>query len=367
MQSSKTTSAVIIHRSTLHKLAWWFKVALAFIVALLVWELLLSQLILQKPTSHTHAILGRIYGQGLYVQGKEGYGRTVLNELGLRSPSLKEEPLQASAQRVLVLGDSYTQAMQVSDSAAFPQQLNELLGDYTQVINAGREGASPADYIALAEYNQQTFNPDVVVVQLNEADFTRDLLSDNQTFYYQKTDQNYTLEENKAVVSSNALATQFSGLQSVLNFSVVRVVLERIEAMRSNEGHEVTAPTPVATDKWGDGSLEHFIVQELQRTYKTPVLLYIPEIDYFSEDYAKVQPTEKYLYEAARDAGVTFISLRPDFVSRYNRTHETAHGFANTQPGIGHINTLGHSIAAERLARTLQLPAFENSLSEVKR
>jgi hypothetical protein len=370
MQSSKTTSAVIIHRSTLHRLAWWFKVAIAFMVALLVWELLLSQLILQKPTSRTHAILGRIYGQGLYVQGKEGYGRTVLNELGLRSPSLKEEPLQASAQRVLVLGDSYTQAMQVSDSAAFPQHLNELLGDYTQVINAGREGASPADYIALAEYNQQTFNPDVVVVQLNEADFTRDLLSDNQTFYYQNNARGYTLEQNKSVVSSNALATKFTGLQSVLNFSVVRVALERVEAMRSNTerssaGPQDTANTP-ATDKWGDGSLEHFVVQELQRSYKTPILLYIPEIDYFSPDYAKVHPTEQYLYEAARDAGVTFISLRPDFVSRYTHTHETAHGFANTQPGTGHINTLGHSIAAERLARTLRLPAFENSLSEVK-
>jgi hypothetical protein len=365
MQSSKK-AGFTVYRPTLQRLAWWFKVGLALILALFVWELLLSQLVLQKPTSRTHAILGRIYGQGLYVQGKEGYGRTVLNELGLRSPSLKDEPLQASAQRVLVLGDSYTQAMQVSDSAAFSQQLNELLGDYTQVVNAGREGASPADYIALADYNQQTFNPDVVVVQLNEADFTRDLLSKNQTFYFQKNDQTYTLEENKAVVSSNALASQFSGLQSVLNFSVVRVALERVEAMRSNEGHEVTSPTPVATDKWGDGSLEHFTVQELQRTYKTPILLYIPEINYFDKDYAKAHPTEQYLARAAREAGVTFISLRPDFVKHYNQDHETAHGFANTQPGTGHINTLGHTIAAERLAQTLRLPVFENSLSEVK-
>lgn len=361
MQSSKD---LVVKYSVPKKLVWCFKAALAFVLAMIVWEVLLSQLILQKPTSRTDPVLGRIYGQGLYVQGKEGYGRTVLNELGLRSPSFNEAPLRSAGQRVLVLGDSFTQAMQVSDEATFTQRLHGLLGDKTQVINAGREGASPADYIALSDYNQKTFNPDVVVVQLNEGDFTKDLLSKNQTFYYEKNAQQYTLQENKSVVSSNALATKFASLQGVLNFSVVRVAMERLEAMRKTD-HAPTSTAPEA-DKWGDGSLEHFIVQELQRAYKTPILLYIPEMDYFSADYAEAHPTEKYLYKAAREAGVTFISLRPDFVRLFNQEHQTAHGFANTQPGMGHINPLGHEIAAERLARTLQLPVFENSLSEVK-
>ncbi len=369
---------VTVYRFTSQKLAWFLKVTVAFITALLVWEVLLGEFVLQKPTSRTHATLGRIYGQGLYVQGKEGYGRTVLNELGLRAPSFQEEPLQAGGQRVLVLGDSYTQAMQVSDNEAFPQRLNALLGDYTQVINAGREGASPADYIALAEYNQQTFNPDVVVVQLNEGDFTKDLLSENQTFFYEQTAKGYSLEENKALISANELASRFVSLQSVLNFSTVRVAVERLGAMTP----ETVAPEAMTQpsseqaalqeagsqeDKWGDSSLENFIVQELKRAYQTPILLYIPQLDYFSEDYAKANPTETYLYEAARDAGVTFISLRPDFVARYSQTNEPAHGFANTQPGTGHINALGHEIAAERLAKALRLPVFETSLSEVNR
>jgi hypothetical protein len=349
---------------------WCLKAGLAVIAALVAWEVLLGQLVLQKPTSRTDPVLGRIYGQGLYVQGQEGYGRTVLNELGLRSPALAET--LKSKQRVLVLGDSFTQAMQVSDEEVFTWQLDELLGKQTQVINAGREGASPADYIALSDYNEQTFNPDVVVVQLNESDFTKDLLSKHQNFYYAKQGQNYTLQENKNVISSNALATKFAGLQGVLNFSVVRVAMERLEAMTRPAAHSVTseAATPEAAteaNKWGDGSLERFVVQELQQSYKTPLLLYIPEMDYFSEDYAKPNPTEQYLAEAAREAGVPFISLRPDFVNRFNRDDETAHGFANTQPGMGHMNALGHEIAAKRLARALELPVFENSLSEVKR
>lgn len=357
MQASR--KSVLIQLKT-QRLIWLLKVISAFVLALLAWELLLGQFILQKPTSRTHPILGRIYGQGLYVQGKEGYGRTVLNELGIRAPSLEEEPLQEARQRILVLGDSYTQAMQVSDEAAFPQRLNELLGDYTQVVNAGREGASPADYIALADYNEQTFDPDVVVVQLNEADFTRDLLSEKQTFFYEKTARGFALRENKALVSTNALSSKFAQLQGVLNFSVMRVALERLEVMRSEASN---APTG---DKWGDGSLERFIVQELKRSYKTPLLLYIPEMNYFGRNYAKASPTEGYLYDAAREAGMAFVSLRPDFVTHYNQHDETAHGFANTQPGMGHMNALGHEMAAERLARTLRLPAFENSLSEVQ-
>ncbi len=347
MQSSKEFR--VVSRSIPQKLVWCFKAALAFLLALLVWEILLSQFVLQKPTSRTHSILGRIYGQGLYVQGKEGYGRTVLNELGLRSPAL--ETALPSEQRVLVLGDSFTQAMQVSDEVAFPKHLNDLLGDNTQVINSGREGASPADYIALAEFNEEIFQPNTVIVQLNEPDFTKDLLAKSQTFYYEKTAQGYTLQKNKNAISSNALASRFASLQGVLNFSVTRLALERVQGLRAGQAApSVSAPD---TDKWGDGSLERFTVQELKRVYKTPILLYIPEMDYFSEDYAKPHPTEQYLAEAASEAGVTFISLLPDFVEVYNTEHKTAHGFSNTRPGMGHINALGHEIAAERLAEAL--------------
>jgi lysophospholipase L1-like esterase len=337
---------------------WLFTVTGAFVVALFAWEFILGQVILQKPTSHTHPVLGRIYGQGLYVQGKEGYGRTVLNELGLRTSSLEDDPIRAVERNVLVLGDSYTQAMQVSDEAAFPQQLNNLLGQSVRVINAGREGASPADYVALADYNKKTFNPDVVIVQLNEADFTRDLLSDKQTFYYKKTTRGYALEENKSMVSSNELASRFATLQGVLNFSVVRVALERVTALRNNQPHgttEVAQTTSQQTVQQTDGSLERFVVQELKRVYGQPILLYIPEIDYFSPDYAKPHATEQQLANAAKEAGVTFISLLPDYVALYRTQHETAHGFTNTQPGTGHINSLGHEVAAERLAEVLTL------------
>jgi lysophospholipase L1-like esterase len=333
-------------------LVWCLNLVTAFVLALLAWELILGQLILQKPTSQTHGELGRIYGRGLYVQGKEGYGRTLLNELGLRSPSLTEEPFQKDERNILVLGDSYTQAMQVSDEVAFPQHLNELLGEHTNVINAGREGASPADYIALAEYNHKTFDPDAVVVQLNEADFTRDLLSDKQTFYFEATARGFTLRENKSVVSSNELASRFANLQGVLNFSVMRLALERVEAMRAGKTHIANETLQVGVQET-DGSLEKFVVQELKRAYQNPVLLYIPEIDYFSPDYAQPHPTEKHLAEAARNEGLRFISLRGDFVALYRHRHRTAHGFTNTQPGMGHINPLGHEVAAERLAQEL--------------
>jgi lysophospholipase L1-like esterase len=347
MQSSKEIR--VTSRSTPKKLAWFFRVALAFLLAVVVWEVLLSQLVLQKPTSQSHEVLGRIYGQGLYVQGKEGYGRTVLNELGLRSPPL--ETVLESQQRVLVLGDSYTQAMQVSDEVAFPQHLNDLLGDNTRVINSGREGASPADYIALEDYNKTTFQPDVVVVQLNEADFTRDLLSTKQTFYYEETAQGYTLRENKSMVSSNELASRFASLQSILNFSVIRVALERVTAMR--KGEPASASEVQTTAQESDGSLERFTMQELKRVYQDPVVLYIPEMNYFSADYAQPHATETYLAQAAQELGVTFISLRDDYAALYQNRHRTAHGFSNTQPGMGHINPLGHEIAAERLVQVL--------------
>jgi hypothetical protein len=330
---------------------WLLKALFAISCALIIWELILSQTYIRKPLTRSHPILGRVEGKGTYIQGKEGYGRTDLNELGMRSAPLT--PKKSGEKRILVLGDSYTIAMQVADKQTFAKQLETRMsgvGDIN-VINAGGEGAAPSDYISLAQFNRKTYQPDVVVIQLNEGDFITDPFEKNRPFFFEKKAGKYQIKSNRNFVSQNALVSQFSQVQKYANFSVMRVAVERMNSIESEPVKENLAnekPDYLPT-------LVPFIVQNLKQKYKDPILVFVPRIDYFSNQISQPTQAEILLEQAAKQQKVKLISMRQDYVRLYRETHQTAHGFNNTEPGIGHINSLGHTAIATRLDEVINL------------
>lgn len=334
------------------KLLWCLKAILAFACALIVWEFILSNVYLKTPASVTHPVLGRIYGQGLYVQGQEGFARTVLNELGMRQPPLTAK--EPGVERILVLGDSFTQAIQVSDQAMFTRQLQERLGDRSEVINDGRSGTSPAYYLAQAEFNKETFEPDWVIIQLNQGDFTTDPFDSQTNFYFVKTETGFELKKNEAYVSSNPITSRFAQFQKMLNFSVARVLVERLAKLEARPAK--TPPQPSATEAAEQlktqGALITWVVCELKEHYPKLILLYIPTIDYFGDQAQS--SVELQLTQAARAKGVPFVSVHQDYIDAFQTDRRVAHGFDNTQPGLGHINALGHALLAERLAEMMK-------------
>ena len=334
------------------KLLWCLKVILAFACALVVWEITLSNVYLRTPASVMHPVLGRIYGQGLYVQGREGFARTVLNELGMRQPPLTAK--EPGVERILVLGDSFTQAMQVSDQAIFTHQLQERLGARSEVINDGRSGTSPAYYLAQAEFNKKTFEPDLVIIQLNQGDFTSDHFDSQTNFYFVQTETGFELKENKAYVSGNPIISRFAQFQKILNFSVARVLVERLAKLGARPAE--TPPRPSATEAAEELKIQEalitWVVRELKAHYPKLILVYIPTIDYFGDQAQS--SVELQLVQAARGEGVPFVSVYQDYIDVFKIDRRVAHGFDNTQPGLGHINALGHALLAERLAEMMK-------------
>jgi hypothetical protein len=330
---------------------WLLKVFFAFNCALIAWEIILSQTYIKKPLTRTHPVLGRIEGQGTYIQGKEGYSRTVLNELGMRSAPLT--PKKPAEKRILVLGDSYTMAMQVEDKQTFTQRLGSNLSGVVNIatINAGGEGSAPSDYIALAQFNRKTYQPDVTVIQLNEGDFVTDPFETNRKFFFEKTLRGYKVQNNRNFVSKNATASRFAKLQKYLNFSVMRVALEHLESAKES------SPENNSTVEKQDHlpTLVPFVVQKLKQSYNRPIIVFIPKIDYFSSDITKPSQAEMLLEKAAKQQQITLISMRKDYVKLYREARQTAHGFSNTKPGFGHINALGHELVAERLTKAIDL------------
>jgi lysophospholipase L1-like esterase len=338
---------------TRHKVFMFLvKLAGALLLSLVLWELILSTFYYKLPLSITHPVLGRIYGQGLYVQGKEGFARAHLDALGLRI--LPPFETQSDAKNVLLLGDSYTQGLQVADKETFAWLLQEQLGKGYKVFNAGREGTSPNYYIGQAEFLKTTFKPDTVVIQLSESDFTHDPFDAKQSLYFVRSGQEFQLIKNDSYKSRSSLGQRFDALKTFLNFSVMRVGLQRLEGKHDRGTEFANNDERSENEKVAEQKLFiSFAVNELKTIYGDPILVYIPPVDYFGTSYTKPSAIERDLSEAAEEAGIRYFSTRGEFVHLFETKHLVSQGFANTEPGLGHINNLGHAVVATRLSEMI--------------
>ena len=52
--------------------------------------------------------------------------------------------------------------------------------------------------------------------------------------------------------------------------------------------------------------------------------------------------------------GIYFVNMFDDFCREYDDNHELPHGFTNTAIGVGHLNTLGHRLIADKLGNVIR-------------
>ena len=95
--------------------------------------------------------------------------------------------------RVLVLGDSFTEAIQAPDDDNFCARLQNLLNGLpgrnfqkAEVINAGVSGYSPLNYYLVYERELSRFEPDLILVQI----FANDVFEDNEATAKSLLDEN---------------------------------------------------------------------------------------------------------------------------------------------------------------------------------
>lgn len=329
------------------------KAILAATVALLSWELVLRNALTDTPRTSVHPVLGRIYDQGRYLHGTEGFSRTTINSLGLRGaePSSKGD-LEF---RILALGDSHTTAFQVADGETYCDVLEAALTRRmrrpVRVINAGRSGASPAAYIHLGQYYRASLQPDLVIVQVTDADFSQDMLNAGANFYVVPVKDAYRTVRNEKYGSSNSFRRMFPILDAMTEFSVARIAgdnLDKLYKARLSDG-KPPAGRAAAEDTAGKSSLIAWTMRELAKTYPACVVLYVPTIDYLASDL-RPSEMERLIVANAAKASVPLVNMRRNFVDAFLANRQPLHGFDNSQPGTGHTNARGHALMGERLA-----------------
>lgn len=320
---------------------------LALTAALFLWEGILRITTIHSTGFHLDPKLGKVLNAGVYVNGQEGFGISRIYEDGAvaaRFPSKGESP--GVKKRILFLGDSFTEALQVSDRTKYFDQVERQLGDGVETYNAGRSSASPAYYMYLADFYKDRVRPDYVVIQLSENDL-RDMKNLNSNFHVEREKGTFRVKFDSGFNSSNVIASRFNDFYSLLELSVVRVAAEQLQKLHGDNSKGKDAEdTP---DPQGDLALTRWTLSELKRQYPNRILLFLPTID-----FQKIATGEGYfeglVTDSANMLGIDVINMREPFTKAYQHDHVMPYGFANTQYGKGHMNNVGHDLTAKMLA-----------------
>ena len=107
----------------------------------------------------------------VFIPGSKGIYKSVngevlikINSLGLRD---EEFPLEKpkSEKRILVLGDSFVEALQVPLDQTFLKLLEDMfLPDHVRVINGGHSGYGQAEQLLFWRYKGSQLDPDLVIL-----------------------------------------------------------------------------------------------------------------------------------------------------------------------------------------------------------
>jgi hypothetical protein len=101
-----------------------------------------------------------------------------INNSGWNSPidyfRKKEKP------RIAVIGDSFIAAFQVSPHDSYPSLLRQELGDRYDVYSFGIPGAPLSQYLNLARYADEAFDPDIFIINIVHNDFLESLVEENE-------------------------------------------------------------------------------------------------------------------------------------------------------------------------------------------
>jgi len=338
------------------------------LVALTLGELATRAFLTSPSTQQPDPVLGWTYVPGSTVfNAREGGARLVMNELGLNGDALLDAGLRT---RVLALGDSFTEALQVARADNFVSLVQADL-DHYELINLGRSDMGPAHYPVVLDRFADELGAELILLFAAPGDVS-DVMADDVVvsrdgesgLITSVTVTRRTADRLKEVaeplIERSALATYMMRRAKPLLAQFVGGSDDTsppgriFPYLRELTGLELVDPADIAFENEVIDRLT-FLLDEMAQVHPI-VLVDIPLMAYGPDRVASVAvPDEQRWYRtAAERAGVPYLDTGPAFVAEYASSGQPPHGFANHRIGIGHLNEVGHRAVADVVADWLE-------------
>lgn len=326
---------------------------------------------------------------------KEGRALVHVNAAGRRD---RDTPLDKPDDvfRIAVLGDSYSEAMQVAREEAYWALLRERLaacgfqpGKRIEVLNFGVSGYGTAQEYAMLESNAIRYRPDLVLLQFTNGN---DVRNNSFALEQEKYRPFYMLDPDGRLRMDESFASEAGFRRSVsLPMELVRRatdrsrVLQLLREVRSGrlvqKAHASDAPgveqglEPVVLRPPGDALWEEawkitegLIAQTADYARRNGARFVVFTVPYAIQVHpdrslrealqAKLGVEDLFypdrrLAEFGKRNGVPVLALAPQMQRLAEARKLHYHGFEKSGLGRGHWNAEGHRAAADLIARHL--------------
>jgi hypothetical protein len=344
---------------------------------------------------------GTTYLPGAYYRHtKEGYSEGYINSHGFRD---RERSYQkpANTYRILVLGDSQVEALQVSLENSFPALLEKALNEQSnsmtfEVLAVGQSGFGTADeYMRYLNFGVN-YSPDVVVLVVTTANDIQDnskfLSWDSPRFYFLfGKNRDLILDQSTLDAYGASLTLPKRLLQSLKRHSyLANMISERLFLLRNqlhkadfetrasdagavelnrkvNEFSELNIYVSDMTPRWREA---FEITEKLFSKFKASVQehgakfvlvttcsaeqVHLERAELLNKQYGLIfdyEQPNRIFEEFSRRESITLLQLLPTFREYHLLTGIYLHGFGSSMQG--HWNEHGHRLAAKEMYRFL--------------
>jgi lysophospholipase L1-like esterase len=292
------------------------------------------------------------------VQSAEGWGSYTANSDGFLDGEFSVAP---PSERALLMGDSFTQGLQVRDGERYSEVVERLVPGL-EVMNVATAGLSPIHYALFLPRFQAAFQPALAIVQIDDGDLSE---MESPEVWAEIRDEfaagGSVAARERAVragpVGFVRVLARRSGLLTQLRSRIEQLAKQERARLSQKLGFShpdledvVARPaTPRAE------ALLDSLIGEVARVNPHTILVYVPHFLYFDPVPHVAYPVREAWYHAlARRRGLPLVDPTDAMLAEFRRTHEPLHGFRNTRPGEGHLNARGHRVIGELLAAVIR-------------
>jgi hypothetical protein len=339
------------------------RVILVFFLIILFWEIAFRLFISSPCTQEFDSEIGYVnkpYAR--YVESIEGYSITRFNSIGWND----REPLWgAKVTRVLVVGDSFTEAFQVARDKGYAQIAEDYVNqqfhkEVVDLIRLGRDGFIPSHYSVVVRRYLQMFDPALILLQFSAVS--------GEGLYAKEA---VALYDARGVVRSLQVKPKLEDRQkeqfrilvnnSSLLYYLVRKytpVLIKAEQRLGRPSRRSDGETKIAEQrnfrKEDAARRMELVIDDIISHGKRVAILWVPVPSVYKESHqARHDETFDALERIAQERKIPIIDLSDEFIHRYRETGKMLHGFCNSLPGKGHLNAEGHAVVGKKLGSFL--------------
>jgi len=283
------------------------------------------------------------------VAGMEGYGITTYGSEGL----VVNKPIKDNVTRLVFWGDSFVEAIQVSDQKKFSEIVESTWNARhrnppVQSLNIGLAGLDMRAFLQFSENVNSIYSPDYLFLMLGNADFLPI-----------SRKPNLMNKVGSGVYNDLVSPGRAENIHSLVNSLGIYSFLSRLKrqtfAFWNNQSTKQQLSNQEGSVPLLDASLQESVRLQLRALKHIwgdkLVILYRHRVTDFGRNPEEGKATE--LYQALVEESITFIdTYDPLLVTTVEGS--SPYGFMNYPLGTGHLNEIGHRVVANSVLMFLE-------------